>query len=310
MARWAGAARDPFPSILSPVEAMQVRTLLQTGLKILEENNIPSATLAAELLLMHTLHCDRAWLYTHPEAEVPPETARTFDEYLQERCTGKPTQYVTGHQEFWGLDFEVTPDVLIPRPETEHLVEAVLDISRRCGGAVGRSKVVDVGTGSGCIIVALARGLPQAELYGVDISTAALSVASRNARRLGFEGSIRFAESDLLRSLTSPEHLGTFDFVVSNPPYVGRDEFDHLQREVRDFEPRVALGDFETSEEIYRRLIPQAVTLLKPRGHLVLEIGYNIRDSVHSLLGNEWTNQEVRSDLAGIPRVICARKRL
>jgi release factor glutamine methyltransferase len=261
-------------------------------------------------LLMHVLGCDRAYLHTHTKEDVPLPAVEQYSQLIAERASGKPTQYITGHQEFWGLDFEVTPDVLIPRPETEHMVECVLELARRQGHSKdARLRIVDVGTGSGCIALALASEFPRAILFGVDISRPALVVASRNAMRLGMPERVKFLESDLLKRLLAPDFAGTFDFVLSNPPYVGKDEVDKVQREVRNFEPRLAWGgDLERGEEVYARLFPQALQVLKPGGHVVVEIGYNMRERVLALLGNEWGEIEVTPDLAGIPRVVSARK--
>lgn len=309
---------------------MQLRATLQAGLQKLLEHQVPSAQLAAELLLMHVLARARGYLYAHPEVELPPEITNQYFQLIAQRSTGKPTQYITGHQEFWGLDFEVTPDVLIPRPETEHVVEAVLELAGRQGyGKEARLWIVDVGTGSGCIALALAAELPRAILFGVDISRPALVVASRNAVSLGMPERVKFMEGNLLARFLDEDFIGTFDFVVSNPPYVARDELDMLQREVRDFEPRVAVGELERGDEIYRRLFPQALQVLKPGGYAVVEIGYNMREKVVALLEQpveaafrpaeegarlkggatpEWTDLEVRPDLRGIPRVVSARK--
>jgi release factor glutamine methyltransferase len=289
---------------------MQLRPTLQVGLQYLLERHVPSLQLAAELLLMHVLGCDRGYLHAHPERELSAETAEHYMRLIAERATGKPTQYITGHQEFWGLDFEVTPEVLIPRPETEHLVETVLDLAERHGlKKDARLRVADVGTGSGCIALALAHEFPRAVIFGVDISRRALAVASTNALRLGKPERVKFLESDLLARLLDEDFVGTFDFVVSNPPYVGRDSLDMVQREVREFEPRVAWGGLESGDEVYRRLFPQALQALKPGGSVVVEIGYNMREAVQALLGAEWTDIEVRADLRGIPRVVTARVR-
>ncbi len=286
---------------------MQLREALQTGLKTLLEHQVPSAQLAAELLLMHVLERDRGYLHTHPEAELRPQATDRYFELIAERATGKPTQYITGHQEFWGLDFEVTPDVLIPRPETEHVVETTLELARRRGFARdARLTIVDVGTGSGCIALALASEFPRAVLFGTDISRPALVVASRNAVRLGMPERVKFLGGDLLDRFFDGDF--TFDFVVANPPYVARDELDMVQREVRDFEPRVAVGGLERGDEIYCRLFPQALRVLKPGGSVVVEIGYNMRDAVVALLGDGWTEVEVGADLRGIPRVVSARE--
>ncbi len=290
----------------------QLRATLRQGLHTLLAHQVPSAQLAAELLLMHVLGRDRAYLHTHSDEDLPAEDLDRYVQLIAERSTGKPTQYITGHQEFWGLDFEVTPDVLIPRPETEHLVECVLELARLHGHAKdARLRIVDVGTGSGCIALALASEFPRAILFGADISRAALVVASRNAVRLNMPERVKFLESDLLGRLLAPDFAGTFDFVLSNPPYVGRNEVDKVQREVREFEPRLAWGgDLESGEEVYGRLFPQTLRALRPGGHVVVEIGYNMRDRVLASLGNDWDEVVVTPDLAGIPRVVSARKRL
>ena len=290
---------------------MQLRTALQTGLKTLLEQQVPSAQLAAELLLMHVLDRDRGYLHTHPEVELSPETAEQYFQLIDERTTGKPTQYITGHQEFWGLDFEVTSHVLIPRPETEHVVEQVIELAHRQGyGKEARLRFVDVGTGSGCIALALAAEFPRAILFGGDISRPALVVASRNAVRLGMPERVKFLESDLLARFLDEDFFATFDFVLCNPPYVGRQEVEMVQREVREFEPRLAWGGLEQGDEIYRRLFPQALQVLKPGGYVVVEIGYHMRERVLALLGAEWQDIEVRPDLAGIPRDVSARKKI
>ena len=288
---------------------MRLRDALKTGLETLLHHQVPSAQLAAELLLMHVLQCDRAALHSNAERELSPQKAERYLLLIDERSTGKPTQYITGHQEFWGLDFEVNPDVLIPRPETEHAVERVLELARRSGAPKdSRLRIVDVGTGSGCIALALASELPRAILFGADISRLALVVASRNAVRLRMPERVKFLASDLLARLLDKDFLGTIDFVVSNPPYVGKQDIDMVQREVRQFEPRTAWGNLEQGTELYARLFPQALDVLKPGGFVVVEIGYNMRDAVVALLGPGWTEIEVVPDLAGIPRVVSARK--
>ena len=289
---------------------MQLRATLRQGFQTLLAHQVPSAQLAAELMLMYALEHDRAYLYSHADEEVPPPALQRYSQMIAERTTGKPTQYITGHQEFWGLDFEVTPDVLIPRPETEHIVECVLEMVRRQGRPQDAGlQIVDVGTGSGCIALALASEFPGAIFFGVDISRPALAVASRNAVRLGMRERVKFLESDLLDRLLGPDFAGTFDFVLSNPPYVGKHEADKVQREVREFEPPLAWGgDLERGEEIYARLFPQALRALKPGGRVVVEIGYGMHDRVLELLGDEWDEIRVTPDLAGIPRVVSAKK--
>jgi release factor glutamine methyltransferase len=264
----------------------------------------------AELLLRFTLGCDRAYLFAHPERELTAEEHARYQETLDQRAGGVPAQYITSHQEFWGMDFIVTPAVLIPRPETEHVIETVLKlINENLGrGRVSSTglhlRMVDAGTGSGCIVLALAKELPQAEIHATDISPAALEIARANAARHLFEKRVHFHESDLLQGLNP----GTFDFVVSNPPYVGESEEDEVQLEVRKFEPRNAVFAGPTGLEVIERLIPQARTALKPSGWLVMEISGTIAAGVRRML-NGWQQVQITNDLQGIPRVASAQKR-
>src|SRR5208282_399073 len=208
----------------------------------------------AELLIMFTLGCDRAYLYAHPERELTPDETLQYDEALARRAGGLPTQYITGHQEFWGLDLIVSPAVLIPRPETEHLVEVVLDLAKSDGRSPHGLRIVDVGTGSGAIALALAKELPAAEIRATEISPEALEVARANAARHELTSRIEFHQTDLLDGF-SP---ASFDFVLSNPPYVGESEEDSVQLEVRKFEPRHSVFAGPTGMEVIERLIPQA----------------------------------------------------
>ena len=267
----------------------------------------------AELLLMFTLGCDRAYLYAHPERELTADEKTRYDAAIAERAHGIPAQYITGHQEFWGMDLIVTPAVLIPRPETEHVIETVLELHTSASGArrsapEGRTpdagcRIVDVGTGSGCIALALAKELRQAEIHATDISAAALEVARANAARHQLEGRIQFREADLLAGLEN----SSFDFIVSNPPYVGELEADEVQLEVRKFEPRNAVFAGPTGVEVIARLIPQAHAALKRGGWLVMEISGTISEGVSRLL-RDWNDVLIRPDLQSIPRVVQARR--
>ncbi len=311
-------------TIVEKNHTADVRFALKDGLAQLRAAEVPSSTLAAELLLMHVLGRDRAWMYAHPEHPLTPAEAEKYVRLLDRRAAGEPTQYLTGKQEFWGLEFEVTPAVLIPRPETEHVIEVALErlgeergikINMRTGAPTPTLRIADVGTGSGCIAVALARELPHAKIFATDISAGALTVAHRNAKRHGVSERIEFVLSDLLvawlepRRATNNETL-LFDLIVSNPPYVARNEADELPREVRDHEPAAALFGGPTGIEMYERLIEQAADLLATRGILVLELGYNCVDAVRALLSRQrvWANVSVTNDLAGIPRVIAAER--
>lgn len=293
-----------------------VRTALKEGMAQLRAAKIPSHTLAAELLLMHTFGRDRTWLYTHPEAQLDASLAREYFALIARRAAGEPTQYLTSKQEFWGLEFEVNPDVLIPRPETEHLIEVALErlgargikINMRTGEPSPPLRIADVGTGSGCLAVALANELPHAEIFATDISAAALEVALRNAARHRVADRIRFLEGDLLGAV--PPSPGSFDLIVSNPPYVAQDDAATLAREVREHEPHTALFGGPSGIEIYERLIKQAGELLRSGGVLVLELGHDSAQHVRSILmaQRHWVNVSVTNDLAGSPRVLAAER--
>jgi release factor glutamine methyltransferase len=281
----------------------------------------------AELLLMFTLNSDRAYLYAHPERELGADEQRRYDAALAERARGVPAQYITGHQEFWGMDLIVSPAVLIPRHETEHIIETVIELAlpaaeRRKDAAHSVSRgtstkheeapeerkkppmrIVDVGTGSGCIALALAKELPQAEIHATDISLAALEVARANASRHQLENRLQFRETALLAGFEN----SSFDFIVSNPPYVGESEEDQVQLEVRKFEPHNAVFAGQTGTEVIARLIPQAHAALRPGGWLVMEISGTIAEEVKLLLA-DWKDVQIRPDLQSIPRVAQARK--
>jgi release factor glutamine methyltransferase len=259
----------------------------------------------AELLLMFTLSCDRAYLFAHPERKLSNEERSHYESALAERSRGVPAQYITGHQEFWGMDLIVSPAVLIPRPETEHVVETVLEFFSPESRAQVRPqhiRVVDVGTGSGCIALALAKELPQAEIHATDISRAALEIARANAARLQLELRVHFHKTDLLQGLN-----GGFDVVASNPPYVGESEEDTVQLEVRKFEPRTAVFAGPSGMDVIERLIPAAQAALHPGGCLVMEISGTIVERVRALMSG-LEDFEIIRDLQSIPRVVRARK--
>jgi len=235
---------------------------------------------------------DRAWLYAHSDEELREVWWIHYGRYLHQRLQGQPTQQITGVQEFYGRDFRVTPDVLIPRPETEHVVETALRL--------GATRIIDIGTGSGAIAITLSLETG-ARVVGTDISVAALRVAAANGNKLG--ASVTWLACDLAGVLRS----ASFHLVVSNPPYVAARDKSTLQREVRDYEPEVALYGGDDGLEIYRRLIPEAERLLQPGGWLVMEIGATLSDAVGGML-NAWKDVEIRKDLAGLPRVILARR--
>jgi release factor glutamine methyltransferase len=305
-----------------------LRETLAFAIDRLSAAQVPSPRLNAELLLMFVLGCDRAYFYAHPERPLDPRESERYEEALAERARGIPAQYITGHQEFWGLDFLVSPAVLIPRPETEHVIETVLELMGQDSGAASaaerrdhaargagnrltaagqafeeRNRIVDVGTGSGCIAIALATELPEAEILATDISRAALEIARANAARQ-LQDRIQFHQTDLLEKFEARN----FNVVVSNPPYVGQSEEDHVQLEVRKHEPHDAVFAGPSGLEIIERLIPQAGAALKPGGWLVMEISGTVVEGVKRLLSG-WEQVRIVNDLQGIPRVVSARAR-
>jgi release factor glutamine methyltransferase len=260
-----------------------------------------TATRDAELLLLHTLQVPRTTLIAHADRELTPGQQTLYENNIARRLQHEPIQYITGQQEFYGLTLKVTPAVLIPRPETEHLVETVLKLLP----ADEPLKIVDIGTGSGAIVIALAVYLPHAKITALDISTEALTVAAANAREHNVASRIRFLQSDLLSALD--QEAETFDTIVSNPPYVPETDRDTLHPQVRDHEPAAALFAGKTGLDIYRRLIPQAYNALKPNGLLALEIGHGQQETIASLL-QAWHNVSFINDLREIPRVALARR--
>jgi release factor glutamine methyltransferase len=324
------------------LKTMDVRAALKEGIGRLRNAEVPSFTLAAELLLLHVLGRNRTWLYAHPEEIIADADVQRFFDLIARRAAGQPTQHLTGKQEFWGLEFEVTPDVLIPRPETEHVIEVALDRLALRDVRAGRSQkssgeslqIADLGTGSGCIAIALAKELPAANFVATDVSPAALAVAKRNATKHAVAERIHFIECSLpalpagaQRAAPLPDKMpdnaprtfhesrttghgpGLFDLIASNPPYIARREAPSLPREVRDHEPPSALFGGEEGYELYGPLITQAAKLLKSGGILVLELGHNSLPTVQPLLdAANWINVGVTNDLAGIPRVLAAEK--
>jgi len=277
---------------------LQLRNALRWALETLDKNDVGSPRLNAETLLMFVLGCNRAYLYGHPERQLTEDERQRYEEAVAERSRGVPAQYITGHQEFWGLDFLVSPAVLIPRPETEHLVETTIEISRDLDHPV----IIDVGTGSGCIALALENELPKAEVHATDLSPDALEIARANAARLRLER-VRFHITDLLTGF--PDEFA--DMIVSNPPYVGECEADKVQAQVRKFEPHMAVFGGPEGPELIRKLIDQSRQVLKPGGWLLMEIGYTQSPLLEELLKG-WDDVHFVPDLQGIPRVAVARK--
>ncbi len=252
------------------------------------------ARLTAEVLMAHALHRGREHLYAHPEHELSELEWLHYGRYLHERIKGKPTQYITGRQEFYGREFRVTPDVLIPRPETEHVVETALRLAPHA------ARILDVGCGSGILAVTLQLETGAA-VVGSDISEAAARVAAANAARLATPA--QFVACDLMSAFAG----ASMDLIVSNPPYVPLGDRAGLQREVRDWEPHIALFAGPTGLEIYTRIVREAARVLRPGGWLIMELGFQTSEPVAAMLGGPWQNLEIAPDLAGIPRVIAAQ---
>jgi len=278
-----------------------LRQLLAQAAPALERAGVAAPRLTAEVLLAHSLGKERSFLYAHPEAEPDASALARFADWIERRAAGVPLQYLTGEQEFYGRLFQVTPAVLIPRPETELVVEAALEhLPDRESQPL---RLADVGTGSGCLAITLALERPQAAVTATDTSAAALEIARANATRLG--ACVDFLACDLLETVPGP-----FDLIVSNPPYIAAAQWDSLQREVRDHEPRAALIAGPDGTEVYARLIPQAAARLRPGGWLVLELGYESAGAVRALLDDtRWSAIETRRDLQGWERVLVARRR-
>jgi release factor glutamine methyltransferase len=266
--------------------------------------SVPNDLLDAQTLLAEATGKDRTYLIINFNQQLSEGILSAFRTMVDRRVAGEPLQYITGRQEFFGLDFEVTPDVLIPRPETELIVEEVIRIVQQDG--VARPVIVDVGAGSGAIAVALARELSDARVIASDVSEAALRVAHRNAARHGLGDRVDFIAADLLDAFAEEEFT---DFILSNPPYVSEKEMPSLQREVRDWEPRTALTDSNDGLSLYRRLLKDAPSRLRPGGHLICEMGYTQSEMISNMIDRRvWRAPKLLDDLQGIPRTIVLRK--
>ena len=287
--------------------SLTIAEALNEAARVLREAGAAEARREAGSLLAHVLERDRAYLFTHDDEGLGAGKLAAFLRLVERRAAGEPFQYVTGRQEFYGLDFEVTPDVLIPRPETELLVEAALEVLRGQDAPL----VCDVGTGSGCIPVALLHERADARAVALDISPAALNVARRNAERHNVSERFETLVSDCFDALREGGQQGrTFPLIVSNPPYVAERDLEGLQREVREHEPRVALTPGGDGLSVIRRLVTEAPDFLTPRGHLLFEIGFNQHEQVAALINPRvWTLLDIQHDLQGIPRIVALRRK-
>jgi release factor glutamine methyltransferase len=274
-----------------------IREALRSAAERLELHHVSNNRLTSELLIAHALSVSREYLYSHDDRILTDDELQKIEDLLYDRIGGVPLQYIVGRQEYWGRYFTVNPSVLIPRPETEYIVETVLE---KKGNQTSQS-VLDVGTGSGCIAVTLALEIPGATVFAADISEAAVRVARQNATNLGAD--VQFVCMDVLDAVR-----GRFDFIVSNPPYVRRDEITRLQREVREHEPHVALFSPEDELAIYRRLVSGSEQMLNPGGYLIMEVGLGMDEKVLALFGAGWEKLPTKTDLQGIPRTVVARR--
>jgi release factor glutamine methyltransferase len=274
--------------------------ILQWTINYFREKGIQNPRLTAEVLLAHTLHQDRLSLYVHHDQPLEAEERSRFKTLVKQKMQGTPTQYLTSKQEFWSLEFQVAPGVLIPRPETEHLVEAAIAVAAQ----FPQPAIVDVGTGSGNIAISLKKEIPHAEVYASDISEAALEIAKRNAGNLlDGESRIIFRQGDLLQPFSG----NTFDLIISNPPYVNAAEYETLSCEIREHEPKLALYAGEEGLDVYQKLIPQAQSYLNSHGYVLVEIGYGQKDAVINIFQEHgFAIQDVIKDYAGIDRVVIA----
>lgn len=289
------------------MEAEFSGTIAETLLKAtswLRQAGLAEARREAGTLLAHVIARDRAYLIIHADEQLTEEDAWRFRQLIARRAQGEPVQYITGRQEFYGLDFAVTPDVLIPRPETELLVETALELVRE----MNEPRLCDVGTGSGCIVVTLLHQLPNARATALDISPAALRIAARNAARHGVEERLELLESDCFTALDG-KPVAPFSIVVSNPPYIAESELDDLPREVREYEPRPALTPGGDGLGLIRRLLTGAPQILTADGLLLFEIGFAQHTPVAALIdARVWTLLDIHKDLQGIPRVVALRR--
>ena len=279
-----------------------IHDLLAEGARALAAAGITEPRTDAALLLGEVLNHDRSFMIAHPEHSVAANQLQKFREFIARRASGEPLQYITGHQEFFKLDFAVTPDVLIPRPETELIVEVALEILRPDQSA----RLLDIGAGSGCLAISILKELTNARAVAIDISESALKVALRNAERHGVMDRLRVIESDLFSAIASDD---IFDLLVSNPPYVSEAELKSLQREVQ-YEPAAALAGGADGLATIRRILRDAPPFLCAGGYLVFEIGFGQSESVEALVGaRDWQMIEIRRDLQGIPRTVVVRRK-
>jgi release factor glutamine methyltransferase len=275
---------------------------------LLRENGVSDDRRTASLLLGHVLGVERIYLITRANDNVDQTHYQIFLAMVERRAAGEPLQYITGHQEFYGLDFKVTPDVLIPRPETEFLIEQVIRQAETIH-STDELLVVDAGTGSGCIAITLALNIKNARVIATDISSAALNVARENAERLSAKERVEFLEGDLLKPLTGRGFESSVDFLVSNPPYISSQDAPAMQREVKDWEPHMALFADDDGLRFYKRLLSEGSPYVRRDGFFICEIGYTQLDAIQQMIDPKlWRLEDATNDLQGIPRTLTIRR--
>ena len=281
---------------------LSIATAILEASQVLRKARVSEARREAGSLLAHVIEKDRTFLISHAEDPIEEREVEVFREFVKRRASGEPLQYITGRQDFYGREFQVSPAVLIPRPETELLVESTLSLMTE------KATVCDVGTGSGCIAITLLCERPEVQCVAIDISDPALNIARQNAQILGVTDRITFVRSDCFDELTADIPL--FDVIVSNPPYVSADAISSLQREVKDHEPMVALSPGTDGLSIIRRLLNQACGFLRKDGFMLLEIGFDQGDAVRTLVDIQtWELIDIKPDLQGIPRIVILRNK-
>lgn len=281
---------------------ISIAEALRWAAEELAQNGVADARREAGALLSHVIGKDRTFLISHAEDLISENEEQLFKEVLKRRAVGEPAQYITGTQDFFGRAFRVTPAVLIPRPETELLVEAALELMP------ANARICDVGTGSGCIAITLVCEKEDTHAVAIDVSAAALEVARANASDLSVRHKIQFVASDCFTAL-NPE-TDRFDLIVSNPPYVSAGLLSGLQREVRDHEPLVALTPGDDGLSVIRRLLDESPSFLRENGHLIMEIGFDQGEAVQQLIEEKiWALKEIRPDLQCIPRIVLLQKK-
>jgi release factor glutamine methyltransferase len=284
---------------------MTIAETLKRASEHLRAASVSSDVLDAQTLLAEALGRDRTYIIINYNQQLSDDLVAKYQGLIERRASGEPLQYITGHQEFFGLEFEVTPDVLIPRPETEIIIEETIRLAHEAG--LTEPVIVDAGTGSGCIAITLARELNRSWAIATDVSTAALQVAKRNAVRHNLDNRIDFVAANLLDAFQDEAFA---DFIISNPPYVSERELPSLQREVRDWEPHIALTDFGDGLSFYNRLLEDSPSRLKSGGHLICEMGYTQSEAVSSLVDPAtWSETRLIDDLQGIPRTLVLKRR-